>query len=172
VIAVTLWVIKDPRHIWENAAMKTLARILRLFNLGSGAHRRRVGECQAGARSLGGAEGASHALKTAYWILTVVLALSSSWVHAQTPTCAHPGCNSVTSDSSDNTAVGTAAFGLKSIRSPRLGKHGLGGARAQSQHYRRRQHRLRSLRPLLQHYRRRQHRLGARRALLQYRRRR
>ena len=90
--------------------MKTLTRILRLFNLGSGAHRRRIGECQAGEASLGGAEGAGHALKTAYWALPVVLALSSSWVHAQTPTCAAPGCNSVTSDGERNTAMGTGAL--------------------------------------------------------------
>jgi trimeric autotransporter adhesin len=94
--------------------MKTHTRMLRSVNLGSGAERRRVGECQAGAGSLGGAEGASHALKTAYWTLAVVLALSSSWVHAQTPTCAAlpspPGCNSVTSDNGENTAMGTGAL--------------------------------------------------------------
>jgi hypothetical protein len=54
-------VIKDPRHNWEIAAMKTLTQMLRSLNLGSGAHRRRVGERHAGAASLGGAEGASHA---------------------------------------------------------------------------------------------------------------
>jgi hypothetical protein len=110
VIAGTLWVIKDPRHIWEIAAMKTLTRRLRSFNLGSDAHRRRIGECQAGEASLGGAEGAGHALTRAHWTLAVVLALSSSVVHAQTPTCAPPGCNSVTSDSNANTAMGTGTL--------------------------------------------------------------
>jgi hypothetical protein len=90
--------------------MKTLTRILRLFNLDSDAHRRRVGERQAGAARLGGAKGASRALKTASWTLAVVLALGTSLVHAQVPTCAAPGCNSVTSDSAKNTAVGTGTL--------------------------------------------------------------
>jgi hypothetical protein len=50
------------------------------------------------------------ALKTPFWTSAAVLALSSSWVHAQTPTCAAPGCNSVASDSNANTAVGSAAL--------------------------------------------------------------
>ena len=90
--------------------MTTHTRKLRSLNLDTGAHRRRVGECQPGAVCLGGAAGANHALKTAYWTLAVVLALSSSWVHAQTPTCVAPGCNSVVSDSKDNTAMGRAAL--------------------------------------------------------------
>src|SRR6185437_14282052 len=92
-------------------AMKTLTRILRLFNLGSGgAHYRRFGECQAGAARLGVAERASRVLKMACWTSAVVLALSSSLVHAQTPTCAAPGCNSVQSDGTQNTAMGTGAL--------------------------------------------------------------
>jgi hypothetical protein len=94
--------------------MKTLMRLLRSLNLDSGTHRRRVGECQAGAARLRGAEGTNHALKAAYWTLAVVLALSSSWVHAQTPTCAKlpppPACNPVTGDGVYNTAMGDAAL--------------------------------------------------------------
>jgi hypothetical protein len=90
--------------------MKTLTRFFRSLNLGTGTHRRRVGGCQTRAARLWGAGGANHALKTAYWSLAIVLALSSSWVHAQTPTCAAPGCNSVTSDSNANTAVGSSAL--------------------------------------------------------------
>src|ERR1700722_3565520 len=97
-------------HVQEIAVMNTYARRLRSLNLDSGAHRRWVGECQAGAARLGGAEGVNHALKTAHWTLAVVLALSSSLVHAQTPTCTAPGCNSVTSDNVNNTAVGTSAL--------------------------------------------------------------
>jgi trimeric autotransporter adhesin len=96
--------------------MKTLTRILRLFNLGSGAHRRRVGECQGGAASLGEAEGASHALKTAFWPLVVLLSLTFNLVHAQTATCVAPGCNSVRSDNSGNTAMGTST--LPSVSDP------------------------------------------------------
>ena len=90
--------------------MNTRTRRLHSFNLVSDTHRRRVGECQAGAARLWGAEGANHALKTAYWTLAVVLALSSSWVHAQTPTCVAPGCNPVASDGASNTAVGSGAL--------------------------------------------------------------
>jgi hypothetical protein len=95
--------------------MNIHTRRLRSLNIDSGTHRRRVSECQAGAARLGGAEGANHALKTACWTLAVVLALSSSWVHAQTPTCAAvppaPACNPVTSDGSFfNTAMGSAAL--------------------------------------------------------------
>src|ERR1700722_18270163 len=97
-------------HVQEIAVMNTYARKLRSLNLDSGTHRRRVGECQAGAARLGGAEGANHALKIAYWTLAVVLALSSSWVHAQTPTCAAPGCNSVASDGFGNTAAGSSTL--------------------------------------------------------------
>jgi hypothetical protein len=42
--------------------------------------------------------------------LAVVLALSSSLVYAQSPTCAAPGCNSVASDASYNTAAGSYAL--------------------------------------------------------------
>jgi hypothetical protein len=98
--AGSLRVIRDPRHIWEIAVMKTHTRALRSLNLGSGAHRRRVGERQGRPARL-------------YSTLAVVLALSSSLVHAQTPTCAAPGCNSVASDSNiegPNTATGTTAL--------------------------------------------------------------
>ena len=89
--------------------MKTHTRRLRSLNFGSAAHRRRVGEHQAGAARLGGA---SHALKTASCTLALVLALYSSLVHAQVPTCAAPGCNSVTSDPFPflNTAIGTGTL--------------------------------------------------------------
>jgi Chaperone of endosialidase len=90
--------------------MKIHTGMLRLLNLDSDALRRRAGERQAGAARLGGAEGSSHALKTAHWSLAIVFALSSSWVHAQTPTCAAPGCNSVASDNGEDTAVGTGAL--------------------------------------------------------------
>ena len=90
--------------------MNTLTRLLRSFNLGAGAHRRRIAECRAGAARLGGAEGANHAVKTAYWTLAVVLAVSSSLVHAQTPTCAAPGCNSVASGHNSNTAMGSGTL--------------------------------------------------------------
>ena len=40
---------------------------------------------------LGAAKEPSNGLKKAYWTCVGVLALSSSWVHAQTPTCAPPG---------------------------------------------------------------------------------
>ena len=86
--------------------MKILIRLLRSLKIDSGAHRRWVGERQAGAARLWGAEGANDALKTAYWTLAVVLALSSSWVHAQIPTCVAPGCNPVASDDFANTAMG------------------------------------------------------------------
>jgi hypothetical protein len=89
---------KNPPTVWEIAAMKTLTRILRSLYLGSGASRRGVGECQAGAARL------------AYGTLAVVLAMSGSLVHAQVPTCAAPGCNSVTSDGVGNTATGTAVL--------------------------------------------------------------
>jgi hypothetical protein len=91
-------------------AMKTTTRMLRSLNLGSDPNRRRVGEYQAGAARLGGAEAAGNALKKVYCALAVVLALSSSLVHALSPTCAAPGCNSVTSDINDNTASGTSAL--------------------------------------------------------------
>src|SRR6266850_1179263 len=89
--------------------MKTHTRRLRSLNFGSAAHRRRVGEHQAGAARLGGA---SHALKTASCTLALVLALYSSLVHPQVPTCAAPGCNSVTSDPFPflNTAIGTGTL--------------------------------------------------------------
>ena len=90
--------------------MKTQTRGLRSLNLDSDAYRRRVGKRQAGAACLGGAERESHALKTAYWTLAIVFALSSSLVHAQVATCVAPGCNSVTSDSVNNTAVGTGTL--------------------------------------------------------------
>src|ERR1700733_11996128 len=94
--------------------MRTLTRMLCLFNFRGRAERRRVGECQAGAGSLGGADGASHALRATYWTFAAALALSSSWVHAQTPTCAAipplPGCNSVTSDNAGNTAMGSGSL--------------------------------------------------------------
>lgn len=90
--------------------MQTHTRRLRSLDLDSGAERRRVNERQAGTTRLGEAEGASHAVKTAYCTLAVVLALSSTLVRAQTPTCATPGCNSVASDIGEDTAVGTGAL--------------------------------------------------------------
>src|SRR5258706_380800 len=90
--------------------MKIHTRRLRSLNFESGGHRGRVGECPAGAARLGGAAGARHALKTASWTVAVVLALSTSLVHAQVPTCAAPGCNSVTSDNAFNTAMGTGTL--------------------------------------------------------------
>jgi hypothetical protein len=45
-------------------------------NLDTGTHRRRVGECHAGAARLRGAEGANHALKTTYWTLAHAI---TSW---------------------------------------------------------------------------------------------
>src|SRR5579863_1238804 len=94
-------VIKDLRHNWEIAAMNTLTRLLRSFNLGSGPHRRQFGERRGRPARL-------------YSTLAVVLALSSSLVHAQTPTCAAvpspPGCNSVTSDGIGNTAMGSGSL--------------------------------------------------------------
>jgi hypothetical protein len=96
--------------------MKTRSRmLLRSLNLGSDPHRRLVNEYQAGAVRLGGAEEASNALKKGYCALAVVLALSSSLVHALSPTCAAPGCNSVTSDGSGNTAMGSLALVSASV---------------------------------------------------------
>lgn len=88
--------------------MKTHTGMLGSINFRSTAHRQ-AGERQArtGRR---GAERATHALRSAYWTFAVVLALGSSLVHAQVPTCAAPGCNSVTSDSANNTAMGTQAL--------------------------------------------------------------
>src|ERR1700683_3941082 len=91
-------------------AMKTHTRMLRSLNLGSDPHRRWVGECQAGAARLVRAEGAGNALNKAYCALAVVLTLSSSLVHALSPTCAAPGRNSVTSGAGDNTAMGTGTL--------------------------------------------------------------
>jgi len=90
--------------------MKTHSRILRSLDLGSDPHRRRVGEYQAGTARLMGAEGASNALMKGYCVLALILALCASVVHAQTPTCSGPGCNSVTSDENTNTAMGTLAL--------------------------------------------------------------
>jgi hypothetical protein len=90
--------------------MKIHTGILRFLHRDGDAHRRRAGERQAGAARLGGAEGSTYALKAAHWSLAVVFALSSNWVNAQTPTCAAPGCNSVASDSGEDTAVGTGSL--------------------------------------------------------------
>ena len=90
--------------------MKAQTRIVRSLNLRNDPLRRWVGEYQAGAARLGGAERASNALKNTYWALAAVLTLNSSVVHAQSPTCAAPGCNSVASDGTGNTAMGTGAL--------------------------------------------------------------
>jgi hypothetical protein len=88
--------------------MKTQTRLLRSLNLGAGAHRPRVGERQTETARHGGA---SRTLKKACGPLALVLAMSASLVHAQTPVCAAPGCNSVASDkTSANTAMGTDAL--------------------------------------------------------------
>jgi hypothetical protein len=77
--------------------MKTLTRMSRLVNFRSSAERRQVDERQRRPARL-------------YLILAVILALSSSLVHAQTPTCVAPGCNSVQSDNAFNTAIGTGTL--------------------------------------------------------------
>jgi hypothetical protein len=92
------------------AAMKTHSRILRSLDFGSDPHRRRIGEYRAGTARLMGAEGASNALMKGFCVLALVLALCATLVHAQTPKCAAPGCDSVTSDENTNTAIGTGAL--------------------------------------------------------------
>ncbi len=89
--------------------MKKHTQRLRSLDLDSDDHRHRYGKRQAGAAGVG-PEQTRRALKTAYCPLAAVLALGSSLVNAQIPTCAAPGCNSVKSDNIFNTAVGTEAL--------------------------------------------------------------
>jgi hypothetical protein len=74
--------------------MRTLTRNSLSLNLRRSAGHRQVGE--------------HHGRPSArlYSTLAITLALSSSMVHAQTPTCVAPGCNSVQSDNALNTAMG------------------------------------------------------------------
>jgi hypothetical protein len=101
---------EESTTITRMAAMRTHSRMLRAPDLGSAPQSRRVGEYQAQPVRLVGAEAASTALKKGYSALAVVLALSSSLVHAQTRTCAAPRCNSGPSDGNGNTAMGTQAL--------------------------------------------------------------
>lgn len=89
--------------------METLTRMMPAVNFLRCAPRR-IDECAAGAARLGKVEGISSALKRVYWNLAVVIALGSGFAHGQTPTCAPPGCNSVASDGTQNTAMGTGAL--------------------------------------------------------------
>jgi trimeric autotransporter adhesin len=91
--ARSLQVIQHP-HVWENAAMSTLTRNSFSLNLRRSAGHRQVGEHDGRPSA------------RLYSTLVITLALSSSMVHAQTPTCVAPGCNSVQSDNALNTAMG------------------------------------------------------------------
>jgi hypothetical protein len=85
-------VIKFPVLIREIAAMKTISRSSRSFHFRSSAERLQVSKQQGRPARL-------------YLAMAVVLALSTSLAHAQTPTCVAPGCNSVQSDNALNTAM-------------------------------------------------------------------
>jgi trimeric autotransporter adhesin len=91
------------------ATMKTITGVLRLLDLGSYPDPLRIGKSQRGPASLLGAGRERKIVMNAYRTLAV-LALGTGWANAQTPACAYPGCNSVTSDTDFNTATGTGAL--------------------------------------------------------------